>query len=226
MVDNWKAMHPLHPSPIHSSHSQETKHKMMKKGSRQQHQRWKNASLLGMMLALFAFLQITAELRLQARLGREVSIPAEEGQPEYEHAHQSSHLVIDILSIGSQRRPELLATQRATFGSHVSVRHFFNATEVDDDDPSCDSRLTPEDTFKISSFCKKRDRSAPVLRRFLKNAFATANWLRKKASPVGWMCAQRRPLHGLYKVFQHYRNQQQRLPDYLIVIVHDNQIIG
>ncbi|CAB9506741.1 expressed unknown protein [Seminavis robusta] len=148
--------------------------------------------------------------------------------------------VVDILSIGSKRRPDYLLAQRESFASHASVRHFFNATEADDlDDPHCDSHLTTADTVQISRFCKAKGwhPQTQLFMRYARNLYANGNWLLKKANPVGWMCAQRRPMHGLYKVFQHYFQQQKLLsndvtinspalsdsvlPDYLIVMDDD-----
>lgn len=179
--------------------------------SSQQNRKW----FLALMVLALVFAQFHGEFSLQARLRRDLS-----STPDELH---SSQLSVDILSIGSKRRPQLLSTQRQTFGSHVTVRNFFNATEADDDDPHCDSHLTPEDAFKISHFCRNKqwNRKTHFLMRFLGNAYANSAWLKKKASPVGWMCAQRRPLHGLYKVFQKYKNSGESLPDYLIVIDDD-----
>ncbi|CAB9512930.1 expressed unknown protein [Seminavis robusta] len=147
--------------------------------------------------------------------------------------------VVDILSIGSKQRPDYLVAQRESFASHASVRHFFNATEADDlDDPHCDSHLTPENTVQISRFCKVKrlHPQTQVMMQYARNLYANGNWLLKKANPVGWMCAQRRPMHGLYKVFQQYFQQQKllsnditintptlsdSLPDYLIVMDDD-----
>jgi hypothetical protein len=115
--------------------------------------------------------------------------------------------VVDILSIGSKRRLDYLIAQQESFALHASVRHFFTATEADDlDDPYCDSHLTTDDVVGISAFCRERswNPTSQYLMHYSRNIYATANWLMKKPNPVGWMCAQRRPLYGLYKVFQRY----------------------
>jgi hypothetical protein len=57
----------------------------------------------------------------------------------------SSDYVVDTLSIGSRQRPELMEAQKYSFGTRVSVRHFFTATEDDDEDPQCDSHIVKED---------------------------------------------------------------------------------
>jgi len=150
--------------------------------------------------------------------------------PSHEQVYSSdapNYYVADILSIGSKRRPELLVAQQESFASHISVRHFFNATEQDDeDDPHCDEQITADQVYKISRFCRqqKYDERGPMM--YVRNQYASIRWLKKKANPVGWMCAQRRPLHGLYKVIQHYLREQDKtgrmsLPDYLIIMDDD-----
>ena len=118
----------------------------------------------------------------------------------------NSQMVIDLLGIGSNERPQLLEAQRESFGSHKSVRYFFNATEDDDDDPLCSAQLPQDQAWRICHYCSyTKKRYDPIQNEFLqytRNYFAKKNWLRKKANPVGWMCAQRRPLHGLYSTFQ------------------------
>lgn len=186
---------------------------------------------LFLFLGVFVVVQFHAELFSQQDLGGEAHVLVDEGAPRSSRVlspittqqKQKASFVVDLLSIGSRRRPELLTAQQQSFGSHASVRHFFNATEDDDDDPHCDSNLTPKDAYRISQFCKHQqwDQETHPLMRFLKNCYASSTWLRKKKNPVGWMCAQRRPLHGLYKVFQHYKRTGESLPDYLIIMDDD-----
>jgi hypothetical protein len=56
---------------------------------------------------------------------------------------------------------------------------------------------------------------------YLQTAYANERWLRNKANPAGWMCAQTRPVQGFYKVIQYYKQQRQPLPDYLIIMDDD-----
>lgn len=135
--------------------------------------------------------------------------------------HNYQYKVVDVLSIGSQERPELQITQQESFASHISTRHFFNATEADDGDPLCHSHLMPNATFNISIFCKHRKPDLHPIRHHLQGQFANVKWLQQKKNPVGWLCAQRRPLHGLYKVLQQYNHSGEKLPDYLVVLDDD-----
>jgi hypothetical protein len=119
-------------------------------------------------------------------------------------------LIIDIVSIGSKMRLDFQQAQAATFGRHSSVRYFFNITEDDDADPTCSDRLSNEDAYAISSFCKRRrytDRQ--LLMKFWRNQYGRKEWLAKKAAPAGWMCAQTRPTHGLHTAVTKYRSLMQ-----------------
>lgn len=137
--------------------------------------------------------------------------------------HPSGEKVIDILQIGSNLRPDLMIAQQQSFGTHVSIRHVFNATEDDDDDQLCNSQLTNSNVYEISTFCRHGRQWGPsqYLMRYMRNSYGRPQWLEKKANPVGWLCAQKRPLHGLYKVIQMYRNHGSELPDHLILADDD-----
>jgi hypothetical protein len=140
---------------------------------------------------------------------------------------RSGMAVVDLLSIGSKRRPDLMQAQRDSFGSHRYVRHFFTATEDDDADPSCHDVLSEEDVYRISKFCRRKPWDATT-QHFMRNrrgSFARIPWLQKKANPVGWMCAQRRPIHGLYHVLmQALSEHTTSLPDYLVVMDDDTYV--
>jgi hypothetical protein len=71
-----------------------------------------------------------------------------------EEEDSKSKFVVDILSIGSEYALDLLKTQRNSFASHITVRNFFNATELDDIDRSCHSDLTKEDAYAIAGQCR------------------------------------------------------------------------
>jgi hypothetical protein len=137
---------------------------------------------------------------------------------------------VDILSVGSQSRLDYIQAQRDSFGSHSSVRHFFNVTELDDpNDPHCSTTLKWNDVASISRFCStnkynhnnKRnhhkihssswDPQRQFVMKYLSGSFASTTWLSKKTNPAGWLCAQNRPALGLYKVLQHYRSTLQML---------------
>jgi hypothetical protein len=139
-------------------------------------------------------------------------------------------LVVDIMSIGSNTRIHYQHVQRETFGSHKSVRFFFNITELDDSDPTCADNFTPEDSYAVSKFCHSRKwQPHQFLMRYLRNPYARARWLKGKAAPHGWMCAQVRPSHGLAKVVAKYREMEhthgdKALPDYLVIADDDTYI--
>lgn len=132
--------------------------------------------------------------------------------------------VVDLLSIGSNSRLEYLEAQRETFGKHLSVRLFFNATEDTDDDPTCSQRLSKWNVTQISRFChvkKKWNPNRQFLMSYLKSAYANEVWLRRKPNSPGWMCAQTRPMQGLYQLLQFYKVNGAELPDFLIILDDD-----
>jgi hypothetical protein len=153
------------------------------------------------------------------------------------HPTASSSWTVDILSIGSTSRLDYLQAQQDSFGSHISVRHFFNVTERDDIDSNCSQRLKWKHMNAISKFCKKQvqwDKQRQFFMTYMKANFARSKWLAKKANPAGWICAQQRPALGFYKVMEHYRSSMRRLvfqnpplssssvlPDYLIIMDDD-----
>ena len=71
-------------------------------------------------------------IRLSNDLGDQRDQPSLQG-PKLNH--KRGFRKVDILSVGSNLRLEYLQAQRNTFTRHVSVRHFFNATEDGDADP-------------------------------------------------------------------------------------------
>jgi hypothetical protein len=136
-----------------------------------------------------------------------------------------SEFVVDILSVGSLSRLDQLDAQRETMASHVTVRNFFNVTEHDDeDDPECYQHLTWPQVRNISRFCRGRGKK-PVnssVYRVATNCFADVSFLKKKANPGGWICAQKRPHYGLSKAAKHYaKHPQEDLPDWLIIMDDD-----
>jgi hypothetical protein len=126
-------------------------------------------------------------------------------------------MVVDIISVGSVNRLDLLDVQRRTMGSHVMVRNFFSITELDDAEPDCYQKLTWEHVQNISRFCRRKRPKE----NFMRASYIGEDYLKTKANPVGWMCAQKRPHYGLVKAANHYKTQRQALPDWLIIADDD-----
>jgi hypothetical protein len=143
-------------------------------------------------------------------------------------AHKNSNFdnnggfAVDILSVASLERHSNLVQQRTTFGSHPSVRNFFNATEHDDYDPLCHKELTVEQVMKVSSFCRHRPASLSPTMKYLRGMFARKQWLEKKSNMVGWLCAIQRPYAGLKKAYTYYHRSNERLPNYFIILDDDS----
>lgn len=130
--------------------------------------------------------------------------------------------VVDVLSIGSRNREELLRTQVSTWASHPSVRYFFGATEDDDAHPDCSSRLTKDAMVQFSANCRGPQTKRKYSHSILKNAiveYAKGKYLESK-SP-GWLCAQKRPLHSIGKLIRTYRRSGVELPDWLLLVDDD-----
>jgi hypothetical protein len=137
-----------------------------------------------------------------------------------------SKFVVDILSIGSEHAVDLLKTQRNSFASHITVRNFFNATELDDIDQSCHSNLTKEDAFAICRRCRGKKRIKKLeknqyIMKYNAQHFIRPNLLALKASPVGWLCGQPRFILGLHKALQSYKRTGQSFPHQFIIMDAD-----
>ena len=151
-----------------------------------------------------------------------------------------------MVSIGSQTLGDLQDAQLETFGT--GTRHFYRATEADDVERDCHKQLTFEQVKRISEQCRSSHRY-PVLRKLSRAKFSRLTRLRKLNNPMGWMCAQKRPLQALRNAVHKYyyddnderslkKTQQQihadaysplrlntsSLPDYLIVADDDTWI--
>ena len=133
--------------------------------------------------------------------------------------HNDANFIVDIISVGSKTRTEYTQAQRETFGMHPSVRNFFVVDESDDVETDCDTVLNVDDVVAISRSCRKKQ--------WIFDMYGTKYFrpkaLKKKASPVGWICAQKRPISGLIKVLEHYSGPAAAvtLPDFLIIIDDD-----
>jgi len=150
--------------------------------------------------------------------------------------HNSKYSV-DILSIASLMQLDLAEAQRTTWATHVTARFFWNATELDDPDPNCyTTENAPTLIEQVVNTCSKakdpswkdlQDAQKP-LRQHFSDSFAKEEWLKKKANPVGWLCAQKRPAASLAKLGRTYRAglqlQTLTLPDYLLVVDDDTYV--
>lgn len=141
--------------------------------------------------------------------------------PSNSQVSSPSSFTVDILSVGSMTQSDLLKAQQETFASHITVQNFFNATEIDDTDPDCYKYLTLDDVRMVSNFCRTRPKGLSHVFHSLRGQYGRTQWLFKKANPAGWLCAIGRPYSGLLKVYKHYKESKQALPDYLIIIDDD-----
>uniref|UniRef100_A0A7S4JNC4 Uncharacterized protein n=1 Tax=Odontella aurita TaxID=265563 RepID=A0A7S4JNC4_9STRA len=151
-------------------------------------------------------------------------------------------LAIDIISIGSQTRPEYQQAQARTFATHETVRHFFPITEGDDRDASCHKGLTNEDAVNIALECRKGSyegwsypeatKSSGQSKHRLKlldslrtqNIYKDPESLQADDHAADWMCAQKRPVDGFGTLLDYYKGTNVELPDFLFVVDDDTFI--
>lgn len=128
-----------------------------------------------------------------------------------------NNTVIDIISIGSLLRRDHQDAQDKTFGKHQFVRNLYRITERNDTDSGCFTSLTSDQLDYIIDFCANTKDESYISGTLRKRLFFP-----KKQT--GWMCAQKRPLDGLHKVLELYRNNVTTIPDYLYIIDDDTYI--
>lgn len=144
-----------------------------------------------------------------------------------EYTVPAPFLTFDILAIGSKTRLDYLEGQRETIGAHVSVRHFFGVTEDVDEDATCSTDMTSNDTLKVAKFCHKKfwNKRTQMQMKFMRNHYASVKFLFGKTNPTGWLCAQTRPIVALSKVvLSKYMSGEVSLPDYLVIVDDDTHL--
>ena len=133
---------------------------------------------------------------------------------------RSQGVVLDVLSVqtdsssssssSSSFSANLLQAQHDTWGSHPAVRTFQTATYKDDAERHCTSNLTLFHVRNVADRCQSGHRHVhfPHLYKLGKLFPSFAELHESHANPMEWMCAQKRPVHGLYRMLQqHYRYQ-------------------
>ena len=154
-------------------------------------------------------------------------------------------VVIDVISLGSQTRPEYLTYQTKTWGTHPNIRHFWGLTETDDYNPHCsniDIHLLDESIER----CKSPMGWESDIEGFRSQAYGQAGGSHaqenlygtlgggiarlKKAMEdahqhkAGWFCAQRRigPALGLLQTV--YQDNSTSIPDILVLVDDDTSV--
>ena len=136
------------------------------------------------------------------------------------HKESGREYAIDILSIGSIKNIRQAQVQAKTWGSHISRRIFWLATEYDDPDPECHYKMSFSDVETISNKCGSKA-ADNWFSKHIKQRSMKWNWLKKKKNPAGWVCAQKRFPYAFSSVLKKYQeardNDLMDLPDYLIL---------
>ena len=131
-----------------------------------------------------------------------------------------SSISVDIVSVGSFTKSDFQKAQEDTFRTHPSVRNFYRITELNDTDTTCHTDLTLNELEKVVKYCKN-----PSHRKHISDT----SWLLRRLvyhpkNHTGWLCAQKRPMDGLYSALQQYVNNNIPIPNYLFIIDDDTYI--
>mmetsp|Transcript_2526 Transcript_2526/g.5372 ORF Transcript_2526/g.5372 Transcript_2526/m.5372 type:complete len:393 (-) Transcript_2526:467-1645(-) len=129
-------------------------------------------------------------------------------------------VVVDVLSIGSETRPEYLAAQVETWASHINVRHYWGVTEREDYDINCPS-MSDEYLQSFLHTCKSPMGWDNDIEQFRTRHFGAASGFKRQQA--GWFCAQRRPGRALGWLQAMYQNET-KIPDILILVDDDTSL--
>lgn len=129
-------------------------------------------------------------------------------------------VVVDVLSIGSDTRPEYMAAQVETWASHTNVRNYWGVTERDDYDINCSS-MSDDYLQSFTRTCKS-DMGWEIIEAFRRRNFGAASGV-KGDRQAGWYCAQRRPGHALGWLQAMYQNEE-NIPDILAIVDDDTSL--
>jgi hypothetical protein len=135
---------------------------------------------------------------------------------------QMDKTMIDIISVGTLLKDDSQKAQIRTFGQHPTVRNYFRITERNDTDSTCFTSLTSDQLDRIVDFCANTKDESFISTTLRKQLF-------QPKKHTGWMCAQKRPLDGLYQVLKQYRTTgatsgTMDIPDYLFIIDDDTYL--
>ena len=136
-------------------------------------------------------------------------------------------LTIDMISIGTMHQQALQDAQLDTMGSNPMVRNLFRVTEANDTDSLCHTDLTMDHVRQILEHCRDRDlmdryrQHHKMLYLLNKHNVLSDEYYLGRSSPMGWRCAQKRPIDGLVQVLRQYKDS---FPDYLVIMDDDTWI--
>jgi hypothetical protein len=127
---------------------------------------------------------------------------------------EEAEAVVDIISVGSLLKSEYQDAQEATFAQNHHIRNFYRITERNDTDSECFTELTVDQMDHIINFCSKTHHQSYISQTLRQRLF-------EPKRHTGWMCAQKRPLDGLYQVLKQYTQKKHSIPDYVFIIDDD-----
>ena len=135
-----------------------------------------------------------------------------------DHQEDPSHdeFVIDIVSIGSQTRPQYLKGQIDTWAKHKSIRHYWGFSEATDYDKKCDA-MSDDDLAAHVHACKYSSFGwEPYIERFTTKYYGIVEGGGTRYDQAGWICAQRRPGRTFGWIYAQYHGDKiSEIPDFL-----------
>jgi len=154
-------------------------------------------------------------------------------------------VIIDVISLGSQTRPEYLTYQTKTWATYPNIRHFWGLTEDDDFNPYC-SNIDKHDLDISIERCKSAMGWETEIEGFRIQAYGQAGGSHaqenlygtlgggvarlKKAMEdahqhkAGWFCAQRRIGPALGWLQSVYQDNATSIPDILVLVDDDTSV--
>lgn len=132
--------------------------------------------------------------------------------------------VVDVLSIGSETRPDQLKAQVETWASHVSVRNFWGFTESQDFDPNCSAEHEEDFLADHVGSCKAvgHGDDGSALKKFVNRFYGYGEGQMDRSKDIKWICAQRRLGRALGWLQHQYGDSFEiELPDAMVLVDDD-----
>jgi hypothetical protein len=150
---------------------------------------------------------------------RSIRIPSIQGLASEQSLSRTS---LDVISIGSLTRLEMMSVQQSTWGQHVMLRNFWGFTEKDDLHTNC-SAMSSEEAIAVVQSCKKYRAWKTEPRQFA--GFGYANSEGTHREQPDWICAQRR-IGSVLGWIQHvYTDGGIPPPDFLLIMVSASTLL-
>ena len=132
---------------------------------------------------------------------------------------------IDIISTGTMLKPELQQAQYDTFVSHPAVRNYYRITELNDTEQACSTNLTKMQYDMVQKFCTRKNSNNNYTSKILKLLHEDNGKSSFKPRSIGWLCAQKRPIDGLYNALHPYQISTTSARNYPNIANYDDMVL-